>query len=74
MQDAGFADVRLNDRNAFHCVEVSKEVDLVKEKLSELEQRIGAEQAQYRLASSLLRQQVIDEGFLRPTHFVGLKP
>ena len=49
LQDAGFADVRLNDRNAFHRVEVSKEVDLLKEKLGELEQRIGTEQAQYRL-------------------------
>ena len=74
LQAAGFVDVRLNDRNAFHRGEVNKEVALLKQKLSELEQRIGPEQAQYRLKSSLLRQQVIDEGFLRPTHFIGIKP
>ena len=73
LQAAGFADVKLNDRNAFHRGEVAKEVALLNEKFDELVARIGQEQADYRLRSSKMRQRVIDEGFLRPTHFIGYK-
>ena len=73
LEAAGFSNVRLNDRNAFHQGEVAKEVALLDEKLDQLAERIGQEQAGYRLRSSHMRQQVIDEGFLRPAHFVGYK-
>lgn len=73
LQAAGFDNVRLNDRNAFHRGEVAKEVALLNDKFQQLVERIGPEPADYRLRSSRMRQQVIDEGFLRPTHFVGYK-
>ncbi len=73
LQAAGFSNVSLNDRNAFHRGEVAKEVAQLDEKFDQLVERIGQEQADYRLRSSRMRQQVIDEGFLRPTHFVGYK-
>lgn len=74
LQAAGFSSVSLNDRNAFHRGEVAKEVAQLDEKFEKLVERIGREQADYRLRSSRMRQKVIDEGFLRPTHFVAYKP
>ena len=73
LQTAGFSKVSLNDRNEFHRGEVAKEVALLDEKFDQLVERIGQEQADYRLRSSRMRQKVIDEGFLRPTHFVSFK-
>ena len=73
LKAAGFSNVSLNDRNAFHRGEVAKEVALLDEKFDQLVERIGQEQAEYRLRSSRMRQKVIDEGFLRPAHFVGYK-
>jgi phosphoethanolamine N-methyltransferase len=75
LEAAGFLDVRMNDRNAWYQDVVRDELaTLDGEKLAGLAQRIGRDQADYRLRSSQLKQQVIDEGFLRPTHFIGFKP
>lgn len=75
LESAGFLNVRMNDRNAWYQDVVKDELaTLAGEKLAGLAERIGREQADYRLKSSQLKQQVIDEGFLRPTHFVGFKP
>lgn len=73
LQVAGFGNVSLNDRNAFHRGEVAKEVKQLDERFDQLVARIGQEQADYRLRSSRMRKKVIDEGFLRPAHFVGHK-
>ena len=73
LQVAGFGNVSLNDRNAFHRGEVAKEVTQLDERFDQLVARIGQEQADYRLRSSRMRKKVIDEGFLRPAHFVGHK-
>ena len=75
IQNAGFERVTLRDRNEWYQSEVRSELaTLAGDKYAELARRIGAEQAAYRLKSSQLKQQAIDVGFLRPTHFVGYKP
>jgi phosphoethanolamine N-methyltransferase len=75
LEAAGFLDVRMNDRNAWYQNVVRDELATLEgDRLDGLAQRIGREQAEYRLRSSQLKQQVINEGFLRPTHFVGFKP
>ena len=75
LEAAGFLNVSMNDRNAWYQGEVKAELEsLDGERLKGLAERIGQAQADYRLKSSQLKKQVIDEGFLRPTHFVGYKP
>ncbi len=75
LEGAGFANVSLNDRNAWYREEIKAEMaSLQGDQFAELVRRIGQEEADYRLQSSALKQKVIEEGFLRPTHFVGLKP
>ncbi len=75
IEAVGFDHVRMNDRNRWYCEEVKKEIAALEgDKFGELARMIGRDEADYRLESSLLKQQVINEGFLRPTHFVGYKP
>lgn len=75
LEATGFLNVSMNDRNAWYREEVKAELaSLDGDRLAGLAERIGREQAEYRLQSSQLKQQVINEGFLRPTHFVGYKP
>lgn len=75
IERAGFERVLMNDRNAWYQDVVREELaTLSGEKLEGLASRIGADQAAYRLESSRLKQQAIEHGFLRPTHFVGYKP
>jgi phosphoethanolamine N-methyltransferase len=75
LESAGFRDVSMNDRNAWYREEVKAELaSLDGDRLDGLAERIGREQAEYRLKNSQLKQKVIDEGFLRPTHFAGYKP
>ena len=71
LEASGFVDVRMNDRNAWYRDEVRAELATLEgDRLTGLADRIGREQAAYRLRSSQLKKEVIDEGFLRPTHFV----
>jgi len=73
--ESGFETVRMNDRNEWYQKEIKAELaTLAGEKYNQLVQLIGNEAAEHRLQSSRLKQQVVDEGFLRPTHFVGFKP
>lgn len=75
LTDAGFERLALRDRNDWYRGEVEKELaTLSGEKYQELVRRLGSEKAAHRLKSSELKQQVIEQGFLRPTHFVGYKP
>ncbi len=75
MEQAGFNHVRLIDRNEWYRIEVKKELAALSgDRLKQLMNKIGSHQAGYRLKSSQLKRKVIEEGFLRPTHFVGYKP
>jgi phosphoethanolamine N-methyltransferase len=75
LQQSGFAQVRLNDRNAWYKEEIKSELATLEgDKYQRLAELIGNEAAEHRLQSSRLKQQVVEEGFLRPTHFVAIKP
>ncbi len=75
LETAGFLDVRMNDRNHWYQNEVKAELAaLTGARFEGLVERIGEAAADYRRRSSELKQQVIDAGFLRPTHFLGYKP
>ena len=72
---AGFELLAVRDRNAWYATTIKQEIALATgadgEKLAEL---IGREAAVHRLNSSTLKQQVIENGELRPTHLVCRKP
>ncbi|MGI9597342.1 MAG: class I SAM-dependent methyltransferase [Acidimicrobiales bacterium] len=75
LEEAGFQDVRLNDRNHWYRTEIENELAAVTgDRYDELVEMIGHEQAAYRQESSRRKQEAIDDGFLRPTHFFGRTP
>ncbi len=75
LEAAGFLDVRLNDRNQWYRGEIENELAAVTgDRYDELAAMIGAEEAAYRLESSRRKQEAIEDGFLRPTHFFGRTP
>lgn len=75
LADAGFTDLRLNDRNDWYRTEIENEIAAVSdERYEQLASMIGADDAAYRRESSLRKQEAIDDGFLRPTHFHGRTP
>ena len=75
MEAAGFENVTMNDRNLWYQTAIKSELETLSgDKLAELAALIGQEEADYRLRSSQLKQQAIEDGYLRPTHFVARKP
>lgn len=75
LQQGGFENIRLNDRNEWYQTEIKNELaTLAGDKYNQLADVIGTEAAEHRLRSSQLKQQVVEEGFLRPTHFLAIKP
>ena len=75
ISSAGFEDVSLRDRNAWYQREIQKEISALEgENLTKLKSLIGEKGAAYRQESSRLKKCAIDDGFLRPTHFLGFKP
>lgn len=71
LEQAGFDQVKLSDRNEWYKDTIKDELaTLSGEKYEQLASMIGTEQAEYRLKSSQLKQEAIEAGFLRPTHFV----
>ena len=75
MQAAGFLEPRFNDRNEWYQEAIKHEIASVSgEQLQALGAEIGEQEAQYRHESSLYKQEAINDGFLRPTHFVAQKP
>jgi phosphoethanolamine N-methyltransferase len=75
ISSAGFESVSLRDRNEWYQREIEKEINTLEgENLAELERLIGEKEANYRRESSRLKKCAIDDGFLRPTHFLGFKP
>ena len=74
LEQAGFENVVLTDRNAWYRSEIANELERVTgENFDRLVELIGADDASYRQRSSMLKKQAIDDGFLRPTHFIGYK-
>ena len=72
---AGFKEVRLNDRNEWYRNEIRNEMAAVTgERFDELVAKIGEAEATYRQESSQRKQEAIQDGFLRPTHFFGRAP
>ena len=72
---AGFEQVSLRDRNNWYQQEIEKELRALEgEKFDGLINLIGEEDAKYRRDSSRLKKSAINDGFLRPTHFIGYKP
>jgi ubiquinone/menaquinone biosynthesis C-methylase UbiE len=71
----GFEKITLRDRNKWYQKEVKNELNALSGyKLTQLADLIGQDQAEYRLKVSSIKQQVIEQGFLRPTHIRGYKP
>ena len=75
LSTAGFKSIRLQDRNLWYLQEVKNEIDSVSgERGKEFENLLGAERAERRLISSTAKLKVVEQGFLRPTHFYAVKP
>lgn len=74
LEQAGFENVQLRDRNEWYRHEVGKELETLSgRKYDELVRRIGPKQSAMRLRSSRLKQKVVAQGELRPTHLVAYK-
>ena len=74
LKQAGFEKIQLRDRNNWYREEIKKELETLSgDQFDQLVRRIGAKKAAHRLKSSRLKQQAIEDGFLRPTHFIGYK-
>lgn len=74
LEQAGFRNVRLRDRNDWYRGEVMNELAVLSgDKYDELARRIGPDKAAHRLNSSSVKKIVLDQGELRPTHFIGHK-
>ena len=73
--EAGFKHLKFRDRNEWYREEVKKELaTLSGDSFKQLATRIGKEHADYRLEVSSIKQKVIEQGFLRPTHIIGYNP
>ena len=73
--EVGFEYLTLRDRNEWYRKEVKKELSALSgDSFRQLADRIGQEHADYRLQVSSIKQQVIEQGFLRPTHVISYKP
>ena len=73
--EAGFEDVQTRDRNEWYREAIKDELaTLSGDNLIGLSEQVGQKHAEYRLQVSSLKQQAIEQGFLRPTHFIGHKP
>jgi phosphoethanolamine N-methyltransferase len=72
--EAGFERVEMRDRNEWYREEVKKELaTLSGDHFVQLSDQVGREHAEYRLQVSSIKQRVIEQGFLRPTHIIGYK-
>ena len=72
---AGFNSIRLRDRNQWYLQEVKNEIASVSgESGKEFANLLGRERAERRLVSSSAKLKVVEQGFLRPTHFFAVKP
>ncbi len=74
-ETAGFVDVLMTDRHAWFVEQMKLEVEAVSgDNYQTLIDNLGETGAAQRRGSTLTRQQVVELGELRPTHFRGFKP
>ena len=74
LEDAGFTGVSMTDRHAWFRGQMAAEVDAVSgENYERLVAHLGQAGAAKRRGSTLARQEVVELGELRPTHFRGHK-
>lgn len=72
LETAGFQEIRLSDRNRWYQQEIVNELAAVSgRRYEQLIEMIGPDDAAYRQESSRRKQEAIEDGFLRPTHFLG---
>lgn len=74
IEDAGFLDVHVTDRNDWYREELRKEERLIAEHFDDLVSKLGREDAEGRAASAKARRRVVDSGDLRPSHIRARKP
>ncbi len=75
LQAAGFTDVKMTDRHAWFREQMHAEVDAVSgENYQRLVAHLGEAGAAQRRGSTMARQEVVELGELRPTHFRAYKP
>ena len=75
LQEAGFRSVMLRDRNEWYRQAVREEIDRVSgDNRVAFANIVGEQRAEHRLQSSSAKRKVVDEGSLRPTHFLAEKP
>lgn len=75
LEEAGFQDVRVRDRNEWYAGELRKEeLQVTGPGFQQLEATIGMEAAIQRHQSFEIRKQAVAEGALRPCHLYGVKP
>lgn len=71
----GFDDVIARDRNAWYRQYMTEELAALQgEAFDGLVERVGQDVARHRLESSTLKQQVVDQGQLRPGHITARLP
>jgi len=74
LRSAGFEVLAVRDRNEWYAENIKEEIALASgadgDKLAQL---VGQEAATHRLQSSTLKQQVVENGELRPTHLLCKK-
>ena len=75
VEGCGFTDVAWRDRNAWYAEAIEDEIGtLTGEQYPRLVERLGAESAAQRVASSTKKKAVVDGGELRPGHLRARKP
>ncbi len=75
LERAGFVNVTMTDRHSWFVEQMKLEVAAVTgDNYQRLEKSLGEAGAAQRQGSTLVRQQVVELGELRPTHFRGWKP
>ena len=75
LEAAGFAEVKLRDRNDWYRKAVREELARASgEHFERLSGAIGRAAAEHRLASTTAKMAVVDRGELRPVHMRGRKP
>jgi phosphoethanolamine N-methyltransferase len=75
LDEAGFIDISLRDRNAWYRDSIRDEVARTTgENFDRLVEIVGREAAEHRRETSARKRRVIDNGELRPTHIRARKP
>ncbi len=75
LEQAGFLDIRMRDRNEWYKEFIKDELATLSEQgRAGLADKVGKQTAEQRLTSCTAKQLAVENGDLRPCHFVGYKP